>query len=150
MVVHKSLLENTNKIPPHPTPPLLLIRSYLHLHPGQRVTVAFPRTPLNSHNSRGAVRSVHIFAREAGFFTAIEPPASLGHLSAVGRRLVVVVVFSGEFHTIVVRKGVSRITCHQEMIRTANELKTQSLKGPLHKDFAVSGQFCAKNITYCL
>ena len=73
-----------------------------------------PRLPLNAHNSLRTVRAILVTSCEACALTIIKPPSATCNLSALQGGLIIVFIFSGEFHPTVIRKRVSRIACKRK------------------------------------
>ena len=77
---------------------------YFHLNFGQRMVNPSPRLPLNAHNSLRTVRAILVTSCEACALTIIKPPSATCNLSALHGGLIIVFIFSGEFHPTVIRK----------------------------------------------
>ena len=87
---------------------------YFHFNFGQRMVSPSPRLPLNAHNSLRTVRAILVTSCEACALTIIKPPSATCNLSALQGGLIIVFIFSGEFHPTVIRKRVSRIACKRK------------------------------------
>lgn len=101
-------------------------RSYLHLSELEWILPAGPGGPLDAVGVRG-VLAAQVLAVEVGRVTVAVPPGAMIEGGAVVLRVVVVAVFGGELHAVVLQK---RVACGAK--EGCSETKKNDAAGLLH------------------
>jgi hypothetical protein len=87
---------------------LELRRSYFHLCFLHRSPVVFPMVPINP---RGwSLTCLEVLTVEVGIVTAVMPPSTFVRCSTVTSPLIIVFVFGGELHSVVITQRITSST----------------------------------------